>query len=157
MRPTIKSQLGILGKQKTSLITSLITYAVIIAALLYFRPSQWWGSGLLVAVIGTVMSIINALIFKNDLKPWQLAKSFATMFITISVIHFIWVRLESHGWIALAVYICGLAWWKMWKQREFVGAEKAKIEILLFGEPQSKKWKKRWEEGKLEERTQETT
>ena len=131
---------NLLKKYKQPLIKGFSTFTVIISVLILVKPSSIWGFCLLIASLSVVSSAIFDLIFKKKLSGWfTYVKSFG-MAAFASALFYLFNRWSSaHGIWGLVIFVVLVAGYKMWKQKEFVGASKAGLETMIFGYPASQK------------------
>jgi len=117
-------------------------FGVIITIILLLRPSKIWCFCLAVAVPATIVGLLFEYYYNKKLSGFKVhAKSFL-LALGASALFFLFNRWSSlHGLLGLLIYVVLIAGYKMYKQKEFLGNAKARLEVMIFGFPARKRWR----------------
>lgn len=135
---------------KDRLIDGLISWFLVFGLLIFGfvigTISGLSGIDLYVLVLISFMSGLflnyNRLKGRTSFDYYKEFKSILWIFVIFTGLFWFNYIYGSVLWIFIITTI-GLVVWKMWRSKEFLGEQMAYIEIMLFGKPQTKKWKKK--------------
>jgi len=114
-----------------------VQFLAIIITIILVKPDNWYTMSGLITVITLSISSLYKVYNKERLKFKQIIKTALRTFTIVSIIYLIIKYLNEFGIIGVILGIIGIAIWKMWRARDFLSEQKAKIEIMMFGEPQT--------------------
>ena len=122
---------------------ALLQYVIIIVSVLLARPDTWYKFAGLVAILSLTISTLIAVLNKTKIYMKKTLVSFGKTFIIMSILYIATIYFKGWGVLGLIITVVGIAAWKMYQQRDFVSEAKANIEVLMFGQPQTLKMRKK--------------